>query len=317
MRAHHHAQASLGCASAIPLALLDTSIAVGWTSLLLNNQEGSGETGIFETCATEDLSLTVAVAGSPEVSEFLQGRWRSAVFQPGVACLTPAGETARVRLDAATTRERYRTVHVYLPGSLVSDVIDEYRRIGQPIATVRISALAFRDEVLAGQVCALLSAIRSGAPDLYAASAANWMVTHLLSQQAEWHHIADEPRLCPTITDRRLSRVIEFISCHLHLPLTLDELAREAGISVHHFGRRFRERTGMGPAAYVTELRMERARLLLDTTDLPLALIAARCGYPRPSAFSTAFLRQAGMTPSAYRTRRRVSRNRDIVRGPC
>ena len=304
--AHHHAAASLNCASAIPLSVLDSSTSVGWTSLLLNHQEGIGSVETFETHPTDDLSLTVDVVGRHEVQELLDGRWRSVIFQPGITCLTPPGETARVRLLAKSPAERFRSLHVYLPASLIAGVADEYRRVGQIVGTARVAAC--RDEVLAGQAGALLAAMRAGAPDLYAASAAHWMATHILSQQSEWRHIADDPRLTAIITDRRLARVIEYMSCHLDKPLTLQELAREAGISVHHFGRRFRERTGMGPAAYLTELRMERARLYLTTTDLPVAEIALRCGYPRPSAFSTAFLRQTGTTPTALRAGSPLSR---------
>lgn len=299
---HHYAQATLGCSTALPLALLDTSAPTDWTSLLLNHHEGAGEGPTFETQRTDDLSLTIDASGRPEVLEFIDGRWQSAMFQPGIVCLTPRGETARVRLRSPAASEAFRTIHVYLPGSLVDDVADEYRRIGQTSSNNRIIGGAYRDEVLARTGAALLGAHRSGAPDLYAASAATWMVTHLLSQQAGWRHLADDPRVATTIADRRLARVIEYMSDNLERHLTLDDLAREAGISVHHFGRRFRELTGMGPATYLTELRMERARRLLKTTDLPVADVALRSGYPRPSAFSTAFLRQTGVTPRRFRS---------------
>ena len=94
------------------------------------------------------------------------------------------------------------------------------------------------------------------------------------------------------------------MSGHLERPLTLAELAGEAAISVHHFGRRFRERTGMGPSAFLATLRIDRACLLLRTTDLFVADIALRCGYPRASAFSTAFLRHSGHMPRLYRAKR-------------
>lgn len=301
-QSHRYSQASLGCASALPLTLLDTSAPTGWTSLLLNHHEGRGEGPTFETQRTEDLSLTIDASGRPEVLEFISGRWQSAVFQPGIVCLTPPDETARVRLRSPVATEAFRTIHVYLPGSLIADVADEYRRVGQATLVTPIMGGAYRDETLARTGAALLSAHSTGAPDLYAASAATWMAAHLLSQQAEWRHLADDKRLATTISDRRLARVIEYMSCHLEDRITLDDLAREAGISVHHFGRRFRELTGMGPATYLTELRMERARRLLKTTDLPVADVAVRCGYPRPSAFSTAFLRHVGLTPRRFRT---------------
>lgn len=300
-RFHAHAEDSSRCAAAQPNRLIETSASSGWSSLLLDHHEGVGRSDVFETYPTEDLTLVVACAGRHQIEALSGGQWRSAVYQPGNAGMTPPGETARLRWQTPSLRQPFRTMHVYLPQSLLSAVADEYRRVGRPSSTARLSALAFRDETIATHVGALLAASRSGEPDLYAAGAANWLVTHLLSRQAQWDHMVDDPRRTATISDPRLARVIEFMSCHLDRALTLDELAREAGISVHHFGRRFRERVGMGPASYLTKLRMEKAELLLTTTDLPVSEIAHRCGYLRPSAFSTAFLRHAGMTPSERR----------------
>lgn len=298
-RDHSFDAASHLHADALPLGTVHSSASLAWTSVLLHHKQGEGAFDEFETRATSDLSLAVNATGRHEVQHFEGGRWHSATFEPGVACIIPAGETAKVRLAARSAREVFRTVHLYLPGTLLTEVADEYRRVGQTLGSIRLGA--FRDDVLAGQVAALLAASRAGAPDLYAAGAATWIVTHLLSQDAEWRHLATDVRLSPVITDRRLARVIEFMSAQLEQPLTLKMLAAEAGISVHHFGRRFRERTGYGPAAYLTILRMERAQMLLRTTDLSIATVGFRCGYPRASAFSTAFLRHVGVTPSEYR----------------
>jgi AraC family transcriptional regulator len=293
-------------ARAVPMPSLHSSSATGWTSILLHHKEGEGAFDQFETGATSDLSLAVNGTGRHEVQHFEGGRWHSATFEPGVACVIPAGETTKVRLGARSAREVFRTIHLYLPATLLAGVADDYRRIGQTVGHLQLGA--FRDEVLASQVAALLAASRAGAPDLYAAGAGVWIATHLLSQHAEWRHVSDDVRLSPVITDRRLARVIEYMSAYLDQPLTLDALAREAGISTHHFGRRFRERTGYGPAAYLTMLRMERAQQLLRTTDLPVAEIGFRCGYPRPSAFSTAFLRLTGKTPTEARHAERSGR---------
>lgn len=215
--------------------------------------------------------------------------------------MTPPGESARLRWRTSSPSQAFRTLHLYIPGQLLAETADEYSRAGQPIRAEDMTSLAFRDPAISGQMGALLSACRNGAPDLYAAGAARWLVLHLMSCQAQWRLLADDRRVAPTITDRRLARVIEYMSAHLERPLTLDDLAREAGISVHHFGRRFRESMGSGPATYLTTLRMARARLLLRTTDLSVAVIGVLCGYPRASAFATAFLRQAGTTPTKYR----------------
>lgn len=284
--------------------LIETSAACGWTSLLIDHHEGIGRSDIFETHGTNDVAVIMATSGKTEVETFYGGQWRSALYQPGSACLTPPDEAVRMRWQASKPDQAFRTLHLYLPRSLVNSIADEYSRIGRPVSTDTLSALAFRDETVTVQMSALLAAYRAGEPDLYAAGAARWLATHLLSHQAEWQHLAHDSRMAGTITDRRLARVIEFMSCHLDSPLSLAELAREAAISVHHFGRRFREKTGLGPSAFLTTLRIDRARLLLRTTDLPIADVAIRCGYPRASAFSTAFLRHTGWTPRTFRSER-------------
>jgi len=299
--AFKHSESSTRCASDKPNKLLETSASSGWTSLLIDHHEGVGHSDIFETHPTQDLTLVVASAGRHELESYSSGRWRLALYQPGSAGLTPPGETARLRWRTPSDHQPFRTLHIYLPAGLMFALADEYRRLGQECRTESLSALIFRDEAVAVHANALLAACREGAPDLYAAGAAQWLLTHLLSRQAGWRHIHEDTRLAATMTDRRLSRVIEYMSTYLDRPLTLDELAREAGISMHHFGRRFREAVGLGPASYLTLIRVERAKLLLWTTDIPIAEVALRCGYSRASAFTTAFHRHAGMSPSDYR----------------
>lgn len=301
---YSYATASTRCAAAQPNRLIETSVASNWTSVLLDHHEGAGRSEIFETHPTEDLTLVVATTGRHQIEAFDGGRWRSAVYQPGSGGITPPGQTARLRWQTPQLDQAFRTLHLYIPGPLMEATADEYRRIGQPSSPMDLSALAVRDEVVTMHVRSVLDAYKRGEPDLYAAGAARWLATHLLSHHAQWRHVTDDRRLATSITDPRLARVIEFMSCHLDAPLTLDELAHEAGISVHHFGRKFRERTGMGPSAYLATLRIDRARMLLTTTDLPISEIAIHCGYPRASAFSTAFLRHVGTTPRDYRSNR-------------
>jgi AraC family transcriptional regulator len=296
-----YARASTNCAAAHSGTVSETSAASPWTSLLLDCHEGAGYGDVFDTHPTDDLTLVVAAAGRHQLDAFSSGRWQSTLYQPGSAGITPPGETMRLRWQTASQNRPFRTVHLYLPGLLLLDLAEEYRRVGQATTPDTLSALAFRDETIAAQVVALLAAYKNGEPDLYAAGFARSISIHLLSKQARWRHVAEDHRVAATITDRRLARVIEFMSEHLHRSLTLNELAREAGISVHHFGKRFRESTGLGPSAYLTTLRIAHARLLLRTTELSIAEVAHRSGYTHPAAFATAFRRHVGVCPRKYR----------------
>jgi AraC-like DNA-binding protein len=90
----------------------------------------------------------------------------------------------------------------------------------------------------------------------------------------------------------------------LDRPLSLEELARERGMSARHLARRFTATWGMTPAAYHQRARMEHARSILDQPGVPLARVARVLGYADAFAFSKAFKRHTGVSPDAYRGRR-------------
>lgn len=96
-------------------------------------------------------------------------------------------------------------------------------------------------------------------------------------------------------------RVRDYIDAHLSQALTLGELAEVAALSEYHFSRMFRLSFGRAPHAWVAEQRLARARLLLRTTSLPLAQIAADCGYANAAHFSHRFRDAHGAAPNAYR----------------
>lgn len=81
---------------------------------------------------------------------------------------------------------------------------------------------------------------------------------------------------------------------------TLEELAAHAGMSRTVFARRFREKTGETPVAYLTRWRMMVAAERLVTGSETLALIARAIGYESENAFNTAFTRVMGVSPRRY-----------------
>ena len=96
-------------------------------------------------------------------------------------------------------------------------------------------------------------------------------------------------------------RLRDYIEAHLGEPLTLGELAGLACLSEYHLARMFRASFGKPPHAWITDQRLERARSLLRATDLPLAQIAAQCGYADASHFSHRFRDALGSSPNMYR----------------
>lgn len=82
---------------------------------------------------------------------------------------------------------------------------------------------------------------------------------------------------------------------------TVEDLARDAGLSRAAFARRFQRLVGEGPMTYLTGWRLALAADLLLGTDLTLAAIARQVGYGSPFSLSAAFSRRYGRSPVAYR----------------
>ena len=107
------------------------------------------------------------------------------------------------------------------------------------------------------------------------------------------------------IEDEMISRIRKFVQSRLALPLQLDDLAAEAGLSRYHFLRRFRDISGRTPMQFLRGLRVEAARTMLLTTPLPLRTIAAHVGFADEYHLSRVFYEVTGQRPS--RLRRRTS----------
>ncbi len=100
-----------------------------------------------------------------------------------------------------------------------------------------------------------------------------------------------------------LRAVQDWIGENLDADLSVDAMAGRAQMSVRGFARAFRRETGVTPAAYVEGLRVERARLALESTEVPVEEIARSCGFGTPETMRRAFGRRLRVSPSAYRTR--------------
>lgn len=88
--------------------------------------------------------------------------------------------------------------------------------------------------------------------------------------------------------------------------LTVRILAEQAGLSQRTFMRRFKSATGRPPNSYIQDLRIEKARGLLERTRLSVSEVAWQSGYHDVSAFSRIFREKTGLTAGRYRERFRV-----------
>ena len=100
-----------------------------------------------------------------------------------------------------------------------------------------------------------------------------------------------------------IARVQTWILDHLEEKLNLSTLASHAAMSPRNFSRVFRCETGLSPAAYVEQVRMDKARRLLEETSLPLDQVAKQSGLGTAASARRVFLRRLGISLRQYRDR--------------
>ncbi|WP_333836041.1 AraC family transcriptional regulator [Novosphingobium sp.] len=274
----------------LPGRLEECSRRVGWSSLLLRRYQEPVSTDAFETAPTPGQLIVLVRSGSTSLESFRSGRWHRTEYAPGDLGLTPQGETARLRWAGM---ERHITLQLHLPDALMTRARDEVRdHLGRSAA--RLSMLCTQDPVVRSTLLALERAVEHGLPDLYAEHAAHFLALHLIC----WGSTSTRE----TGRDSKLlGRVEDYMRANLANPISLADLAGVIDRSTFQLIRLARRGWGQTPFDYLTRLRMEHARRLLDTTDMSTMAIAIECGYNNPSHFATAFRRLSGYSPTEYR----------------
>ena len=103
------------------------------------------------------------------------------------------------------------------------------------------------------------------------------------------------------VRNRAVLGVIAMMEAHLDAPLASPVLAARAGLSVRQIERLFDTHLGMAPQDYYRRLRVERARALIETTDLRVLDIALATGFDSASALARTFRRTFGASPASLR----------------
>jgi AraC-like DNA-binding protein len=105
-----------------------------------------------------------------------------------------------------------------------------------------------------------------------------------------------------------LAAVFDVIEARHQEPISLADVAAELGLSGGHLTTVVRRRTGRTVQQWIGERRMQEARRLLTDTDLPVAVISRRVGYPDAGYFIRRFRREHGTTPLPWRRASRSTR---------
>jgi transcriptional regulator GlxA family with amidase domain len=99
----------------------------------------------------------------------------------------------------------------------------------------------------------------------------------------------------------RFAALIDWARERLDERLSVERLAGQAAMSPRHFARAFAAETGVTPARAMERLRLEAARVRVETTREPIDRVAEAAGFGDPERMRRAFLRAFGQPPQALR----------------
>ena len=100
---------------------------------------------------------------------------------------------------------------------------------------------------------------------------------------------------------RTITSITRYLQEHMGEDVSLGVLSEEFHLNPQYISQLFKSEIGVGFLAYLTGIRMERAKKLLLTTDLPVAEVSEQCGYGDYRVFTKVFKKNENVTPSQYR----------------
>jgi AraC family transcriptional regulator len=267
--------------------------------LSVTNAESPSE--ISRPACNHTHAISVWVTGSTHSELRLDGKTRfSQVRGEGTFQIARAGEAVK----AVLSQRKGKCLDLYLPDAalkacLARDFDKEDSRLELKEVGVE------RDAEITRLARAVLFELETPhvAASVAIDSATLALCVALIRRWSNRTEVVAAPR--PSLAPWKVRRVSDILKHSLAESPTLTELAANAGLSPYHFLRAFKSAVGVPPHRYQMQLRMNRARELLETTDLSVTEIAAQVGYDDPSYLGRLFRKHFGTTPAAYRRERR------------
>jgi AraC family transcriptional regulator len=269
-----------------------SSQQIGWNGILVEHYQAP----VNYICEhTQDALLAhwlsfPSVQPMPLVQQHGE-RWHESIVKQGDLALIPAGQSTYWR---GPTNSSTSNLSIYLQPELVvqlgtsadlnPDRIELMDCFSQPDLHLYQIAMMFLAELRSGGLMG----------ELYVESLTQVLGIHLLR-----HYSVLQPAIVDrySLNPNRLKSAIDYIHAHLDGDLSMAQIAGSVSTSPTYFASLFKRATGISLHQYVIQQRVNRAKLLLETTDLPIPNIAAQVGFANPSHLAYHCKRQTGMTP--------------------
>lgn len=286
-----------------PTNLIASSAARKWKAIGVELRRHSA--GEVPEMVADRMVVGIAVRGNHRAIIHRRGSGiRQATHASrGTVWLCPQGvDEDSIRITSAIPE----MLHIYLPTASFVALAQEDNFPDVTRQCIRYKA-GFQDPLLfqLGRVLTEELAAETSSGRLLVETAALTFAARLLHSHGEAalpYAARTRPAIGLDIT--RLRRVIDFIEAHTDEDVGVDDLASVACLSPFHFSRAFKEATGLTPHRFISQRRLQRARLLLETSELSIADVALMANFSSQANFTRAFSRIIGISPGEYRKRR-------------
>ncbi|WP_448624365.1 helix-turn-helix domain-containing protein [Geodermatophilus sp. URMC 64] len=281
----------------VPGQLTVHSPDVGWDRLSVRGYR-YGPSDVLVP-GLRDYTIVAYRRGSTPMRRCIDGRWTAEDVVPGdVSLLTRATESHWV------WPRDIEVVHAYLTR-------DELATTCRQMYEREVEDVELHDAVKASDP-AVHRTVMQIAHEAAEGAAGSKLMVDSLSCQLAVHVLRNHAhvlfRECSGTGGLSLGQeraVRDYVHEHLAETISLDDLAGVTGLSRFSFARKFRETSGTTPHGFVLRQRVERARTMLERTDIPLPDVAAGCGFADQSHMTREFKKRLGVTPGRYRSRQR------------
>jgi AraC family transcriptional regulator len=277
---------------------LASSEGRGWKGLAAC----SWRVGLDEYVVPEAPETSLALHTRGAVSAHAGRGWETDRSLPGQVTVIPPRSGAAIRPLKFTPQSRRSALEVttfYIPDSTLENLIGEHDLI-RFLTSIRMR-WGFQDAFLSAALARLAEELFSPRErgSLYADSLADAIALHLLRDAATTRKA--EAAKCHGLDAVALRVVRERIEASLCDGVSLEDLASEVGLSRYHFARAFKTSTGLSPHRYLTERRVDKAKELLRTTEMPMVDLALAVGFASQAHLCDWFRRLVGMSPREFR----------------
>lgn len=264
----------------------------GWSSLYASTQRETPYEAQYR--AVQDHLIILHLDGPVGVRRRLGTEESRRIVPPGGLFILPGGVEFGVELEGELD-----SLHVYLRRQLVAEVADDLGLDGPDLALT--PKLGERDQLIERLALGVREALMDddAAAGVYVDYLSRALAARLLRE-----HSNCGPRRVEApkggLTVAQMALAVDFMEAHLDQPVALADIASACGLSPTHFARRFKAAAGAPPHQHLMQLRVERAKRLLQG-PLPIVEVALACGFTHQEHLTRVFRNLTGMTPASYR----------------